>query len=163
MSSPKMSAYSYMIEQQCEGIPSEHKQQYLEETQKCLRKTTIPTEVSKIFNQKQSFYGKHLSEERNNQICISKEKVNICSSSSFPNEVINKKVKRININILHTICYINELFYFRCIISVFPRIHKVWNIREWLNKEMTSMKPSHLVLAMRDLFLSQENVKPGQK
>jgi len=92
MSSPKLSAYSYMIQQQCEGIPSEHKQQYLEETQKCLRKTTVPTEVSKIFNQKQSFYGKHLSEERNNQICFSKEKVNICNSSSLPKEVINKKV-----------------------------------------------------------------------
>ena len=102
MSSPKLSAYSYMIEQQCEGIPSEHKQQYLEETRKCLRKTNIPTEVSKIFNQKQSFYGKHLSEERNNQICISKEKVNICSSSSLPNEVINKKVKEYS-----TFYYIN--------------------------------------------------------
>ena len=28
---------------------------------------------------------------------------------------------------------------------------------------MTSMKPSLLVLAMRDLFLSQENVKPDKK
>ena len=92
MSSPKLSAYSYMIQQQCEGIPSEHKQQYLEESEKCIRKTTVPTEVSKIFNQKQSFYGKHLSEERNNQICFSKEKVNICTSSSLPKEVINKKV-----------------------------------------------------------------------
>jgi hypothetical protein len=94
MSSPKLSAYSYMIEeQQCGGIPSEYKQQYLEETQKCLKKTTVPTEVSKIFNQKLSFNRKHLSEERNNKICISKEKVNLCSSSLTPNEVIIKKVQ----------------------------------------------------------------------
>merc|ERR1711915_815024 len=93
MSSPKLSAYSYMIDEQCEGIPSEHKQQYLEETNKCLRKTTIPTEVSKVYNYKQSFFGKHLSEERNNKIRISKEKINVCNSSSTPREVINKKVQ----------------------------------------------------------------------
>merc|ERR1719234_2825642 len=92
MSSPKLSAYSYMIEDQCEGIPSEYEQQYLEETQKCLRKTTVPTEVSKIFNHKLSFYRKHLSEERNNKICISKEKVNICRSSLTPDEVVINKV-----------------------------------------------------------------------
>ena len=101
MSSPKLSAYSYMIqEQQCGGIPSEYKQQYLEETQKCLKKTTVPTEVSKIFNHKLSFNRKHLSEERNNKICISKEKVNLCSSSLTPDEVIIKKVKQISVSLI---------------------------------------------------------------
>ena len=120
MSSPKLSAYSYMIEDQCEGIPSEYEQQYLEETQKCLRKTTVPTEVSKIFNHKLSFYRKHLSEERNNKICISKEKVNICRSSFTPNEVVINKVKRES---LYNIIILK--FYFRCISSVFPKIHRV--------------------------------------
>ena len=93
MSSPKLSAYSYMIEDQCEGIPPEDRQKYRDETQMCLKKETIPTDVSKVFNHKLASYEKHLSEERNNKICISKEKVNICNSSSSPKEVTNKKVR----------------------------------------------------------------------
>lgn len=122
MSSPKLSAYSYMIEEQCGGIPSEYKQQYLEETQKCLKKTTVPTEVSKIFNHKLSFYRKHLSEERNNKICISKEKVNLCSSSLTPNEVIIKKVKQRSVSMYS---FIIQRLFFRCSTSVFQRTHKV--------------------------------------
>merc|ERR1719442_248045 len=81
-----------MIEDQCEGIPPEDRQKYRDETQMCLKKETIPTDVSKVFNHKLASYEKHLSEERNNKICISKEKVNICNSSSSPKEVTNKKI-----------------------------------------------------------------------
>ena len=93
MSSQKLSAYSYMIkDSSCQGIPTQHQERYQQETEKCLKKEILKTPVSKIAEQKKSVFKKHLSEERETKICISKEQVNVCHSSKNPQEIHSKKV-----------------------------------------------------------------------
>merc|ERR1712227_445684 len=94
MSSNKLASYSYMIQgSSCQGIPSQDQQKYNEETQQCLKKETVQTPVTKIYEEKQTISQKHLSEEKDNKICISKERVNVCQSNSSPQEITQKKVQ----------------------------------------------------------------------
>jgi len=94
MSSNKLASYSYMIQgSSCQGIPSQDQQKYNEETQQCLKKETVQTPVTKIYEEKQTISQKHLSEEKDNKICISKERVNVCQSNSSPQEITKKKVQ----------------------------------------------------------------------
>merc|ERR1712133_205261 len=76
----------------CQGIPSQEQQKYNEETQQCLKKKTVKTPVTKIYEEKQTVSQKHLSEEKENKICISKERVNVCQSNSSPKEITLNKV-----------------------------------------------------------------------
>ena len=93
MSSPKLSAFTYMIQDSsCQGVPSEYQQQLTKETEQCVKKVTYPTQVTKVYSQPQTVSQKHLSEEKDNKICISKETITVCSSSSNPEEVQTKKV-----------------------------------------------------------------------
>merc|ERR1712149_133418 len=95
MSSQKLSAYSYMIkDSSCQGIPTQHQERYQQETEKCLKKEILKTPVSKIAEQKKSVFKKHLSEERETKICISKEQVNVCHSSKNPQEIHSNKMQR---------------------------------------------------------------------
>merc|ERR1712025_791526 len=66
---------------------------YNQETQQCLKKETVKTPVTKIYEEKQTVSQKHLSEEHDNKICISKERVNVCQSNSSPQEITQKKVQ----------------------------------------------------------------------
>merc|ERR1712112_755175 len=94
MSSNKLASYSYMIQgSSCQGIPSQDQQKYNEESQQCLKKETVQTPVTKIYEEKQTISQKHLSEEKDNKICISKERVNVCQSNSSPQEITQKKVQ----------------------------------------------------------------------
>merc|ERR1712168_98072 len=69
MSSNKLASYSYMIQgSSCQGIPSQDQQKYNEETQQCLKKETVQTPVTKIYEEKQTISQKHLSEEKDNKI-----------------------------------------------------------------------------------------------
>ena len=94
MSSNKLASYSYMLEgSSCQArIPSQEQQKYNQETQQCLKKETVKTPVTKIYEEKQTVSQKHLSEEHENKICISKERVNVCQSNSSPQEITQKKV-----------------------------------------------------------------------
>ena len=97
MSSPKLSAFTYMIQDSsCQGVPSQYQQQLTKETEQCVRKVTYPTQVTKVYSQPQYVSQKHLSEEKDNKICISKEQITVCSSSSNPEEVQAKKVNITN-------------------------------------------------------------------
>merc|ERR1712112_646053 len=95
MSSNKLASYSYMLEgSSCQArIPSQEQQKYNQETQQCLKKETVKTPVTKIYEEKQTVSQKHLSEEHENKICISKERVNVCQSNSSPQEITQKKVQ----------------------------------------------------------------------
>ena len=57
-----------------------------------MKKETVKTPVTKIYEEKQTVSQKHLSEEHENKICISKERVNVCQSNSSPQEITQKKV-----------------------------------------------------------------------
>ena len=94
MSSPKLSAFTYMIQDSsCQGVPAHYQQQLSQETEKCVKKVTVPTQVTKLYTQKLSFSKKHLSEEKDNKICFSKQQVTVCPSYKSPQQIHTKKVK----------------------------------------------------------------------
>merc|ERR1711902_317474 len=68
MSKPRYSAYSYMIEESCQGIPSQDKPRYEQERQQCAKTRIIPTPtntISKILPHKtlsQVFHGHQVHE-----------------------------------------------------------------------------------------------------
>merc|ERR1719495_2665091 len=43
MSQPRLAAYSYMIQESCQGIPSQDLAKYQQEKIKCVRQEIIPT------------------------------------------------------------------------------------------------------------------------
>jgi len=93
MSSPKLAAFTYMIQDSsCQGIPTQYKEQLTKETEKCVKKETYPTKVTQVYTQPITVSYKHLSEEKENKICISKEQITVCPSSSSPSEVQAKKI-----------------------------------------------------------------------
>jgi len=50
MSSPALAAYSYMlVDEQCDGIPTDKQRLYNKEVSTCQKKTVIPTKVTTIF------------------------------------------------------------------------------------------------------------------
>ena len=64
MSSPKLSAYSYMVhEKSCQGIPSKERPLFNEEKDKCIQKDILLTKLTPIFNKKKEMSKKHLLEE----------------------------------------------------------------------------------------------------
>ena len=94
MSSPKLSAYSYMVnEKSCQGIPSKESTIFNEEKSKCIQKEILPTKLTPIFNGKKNMSKKHLLEESSNRVCISRSKENICKSKTFPVEIIIKEIR----------------------------------------------------------------------
>merc|ERR1712111_296983 len=71
MSKPRLAAFSYMIaEPSCQGIPSQLRPQYERELNQCVKETIIPTPLERLV------------EKRDNQVCISVQKVKTCSKIS---------------------------------------------------------------------------------
>merc|ERR1711868_310794 len=95
---------------------SQDQQKYNEETQQCLKKETVQTPVTKIYEEKQTISQKHLSEEKDNKICISKEESMFASPTP-----LHRKLPRRRFNT-----------------SASPRIPKELNSREWLSKVIRS-------------------------
>ena len=53
MSRPRLAAYSYMIQDSCQGIPSQDKPKYQQEKTECVQHEIIPTpmeQLSRILN-----------------------------------------------------------------------------------------------------------------
>ena len=87
MSSPRMAAYSYMIEDRaCHGMPPSDRQEYLQEIiQGCVKEEVVPTKMTSIFlseentkSKKVNMIRKHLDEQRGPKICFSKTQVKTC-------------------------------------------------------------------------------------
>merc|ERR1719403_721151 len=80
MTEPKLAALSFMLEDgKCRGMSSQEKTELREEEENCVRKETIPTKVSRIF-------------EVEGKICFSKEMIRTCVRS-FPKEIKNKVIE----------------------------------------------------------------------
>jgi len=97
MASPRLSALTFMLEDgQCRGVTAEEKTELRSEQERCVRKEVYPTKVSKIFQAEVEGNHqpelKHLIQEREKEICFSKELVRSCVRS-FPKEVKSKQVE----------------------------------------------------------------------
>merc|ERR1712002_1337253 len=99
MSSAKLAAYSYMVEDsQCAGIPAQDKPLYREESSRCIRKQVEPTKVYSVFMNRQHIIKrsesplKHVVMEEGQRICISKRQVKVCPSSSSPAEIVGEEL-----------------------------------------------------------------------
>jgi len=84
-------AYSYMLHkegsdsdhQHCSGIPSVDRDEYRRESQECIKKEEIFTPLEGIYRRLHTLANPtvsvHLVKKQANQVCISRERVNICS------------------------------------------------------------------------------------
>ena len=93
---PKLAAMSYMLNKEgssgsssgarCAGIPSAYLPEYKNAAQVCVKERNIPTPILPIFERMQALnkpvVSAHMVEKQRNQICISKEKIHICSGQS---------------------------------------------------------------------------------
>jgi hypothetical protein len=87
MSRPRYAAYSYMMEESCQGIPSQDKSKYQEEKSECIKEEVIPTPLQRlakiVLNQhaNQPMISQHLVQKQNKsgQVCISVQKIDVCS------------------------------------------------------------------------------------
>jgi hypothetical protein len=84
-------AYSYMLnkdgskheERQCSGIPSVDREEYNRESQECIKKEEIITPLKNIarrlYNIASPKVSIHLVKKQANQLCVSREKIQICA------------------------------------------------------------------------------------
>jgi len=90
MSRPQLAAYSYMIQESCQGIPSQDLPKYQKEKTECVKHEIIPTpmeQLNKILSAPitvKPLIQQHLVERivKSGKMCISKQTVKICSKSS---------------------------------------------------------------------------------
>lgn len=87
---PQSVAVSYLLNKsgsssvspQCQGIPSQYKQRYQEESQRCVKEHVVPTPLNKIFNKIKyisvAYSKNHIVDKQVGQVCISKQMLNIC-------------------------------------------------------------------------------------
>merc|ERR1711889_18761 len=94
MSSPRLAAYSYMVEDgQCAGIPAQEKAVLQKETKECVRKEVLPSQVLDIFRNRQISVKrgqtpmKHMDMEHGQKICISMKQVQMCPSTVTPAQI----------------------------------------------------------------------------
>merc|ERR1712121_527010 len=94
MSSPRLAAYSYMVEDgQCAGIPAQEKAVLQKETEECVRREVLPSQVLDMFRNRQLSVKmgqtpmKHLDMEHGQKICISMKQVQMCPSTVTPAQI----------------------------------------------------------------------------
>merc|ERR1712226_591186 len=99
MSSPRLAAYSYMVEGQCSGIPDSDKAKYEREAAKCVQKQLVPSDVSDIFHiqnsrsgQREEEHMQHIDQEHAGKICISKEQVKMCNQDGQPTAIFPREI-----------------------------------------------------------------------
>merc|ERR1712203_782864 len=95
---PKLTAMTFMLEEQCSGIPQQEKSELQKLEGKCIRKEEIPTRVTKVFQSHVILKMKssetelrHIFVEMGEKICFSKELIRGCSKT-YPKEIISKKI-----------------------------------------------------------------------
>lgn len=93
---PKYAAMSYMMNKggkspsaiapACAGIPASLLPEYKREEQQCIKEIVIPTPILPLWKRIQSLnkpvVSAHMVETQNSQICISKQKIKVCSGQS---------------------------------------------------------------------------------
>ncbi len=84
-------AYSYMLNKegssseghQCTGIPHEDREEYNRESQQCIKKEEILTPLKNVYHRLFTLANPtvsvHLVKKQANQICVSRQKVKLCS------------------------------------------------------------------------------------
>ena len=97
MTKPKLSALSFVLENgQCKGLTTEEKTELRGEEERCTRKVSVPTKVSKVFQIETETRPRpelsHLIEEVKGEICFSKEMIRNCVRS-FPKEIKSRQVE----------------------------------------------------------------------
>merc|ERR1711874_323859 len=99
MSSPKLAAYSYMVEdRKCAGIPVADKARFVKETEQCVRKEVIPAKVYDIFtdmhhaSKRRQASLQHVVQRRGQEVCISKRQVKVCGIDAKPAEIMPREM-----------------------------------------------------------------------
>merc|ERR1711887_348078 len=95
---PKLTAMTFMLEEQCSGMPQQEKSELRKFEGKCIKKEEIPTRVTKVFESHVVLKMKssetelrHTFVEMGEKICFSKELIRECSKT-YPKEIISKKI-----------------------------------------------------------------------
>merc|ERR1712042_172969 len=95
---PKLTAMTFMLEEQCSGMTQQEKSELRKFEGKCIKKEEIPTRVTKVFESHVVLKMKssetelrHTFVEMGEKICFSKELIRECSKT-YPKEIISKKI-----------------------------------------------------------------------
>merc|ERR1712228_1041902 len=95
---PKLTAMTFMLEEQCSGMLQQEKSELRKFEGKCIRKEVIPTRVTKVFESRVVLKMKssetelrHTFVEMGEKICFSKELIRECPTT-YPKEIISKKI-----------------------------------------------------------------------
>merc|ERR1712083_345176 len=95
---PKLTAMTFMLEEQCSGMPQQEKSELRKFEGKCIRKEVIPTRVTKVFEshvvlkmRSSETELRHIFVEMGGKICFSKELIRECPKT-YPKEIISKKI-----------------------------------------------------------------------
>jgi hypothetical protein len=95
MKKERFAAYTYLLKEesssseneQCSGIPSRDREEFEEERKVCIKKREIITPLENVYQRlyklAKPFVSVHLIEKQVNQLCISREKVKICSRKTL--------------------------------------------------------------------------------
>jgi len=99
MSSPKLAAYSYMVEdRKCAGIPTADKARFTKETSQCVRKEVIPAKAVDILtdmrlaSKRRQASLQHVVQRQGQKICISKRQIKVCGIDAKPSEIVPREM-----------------------------------------------------------------------
>merc|ERR1712080_292720 len=87
MGRPRFAAYSYMIKESCQGVPSQDRPRYERELNECVKERIIPTPLERLVEKvaqrpsqlPKPLINQHLVEKKTRQVCVSVQKVKTCS------------------------------------------------------------------------------------
>merc|ERR1711983_201821 len=107
MSKPRYSAYSYMIEESCQGIPSQDKPRYEQERQQCAKTRIIPnktlSQVSMVTKSMKPMTRQHIVKYENGKTCFSVQRMAVCSKIS-KDEVQEPKPVKVQRKLVQYVC-----------------------------------------------------------
>merc|ERR1711951_192797 len=98
MSKPKLSALSFVLENgQCRGLTAEEKTELRGEEERCTKRVSVPSKVSKVFQietetRPRPELSHIIKEVKEGEICFSKEMIRNCVRS-FPKEIKGKLIE----------------------------------------------------------------------
>jgi len=104
---PRFTAYSYMIQEQCQGIPSQEKTKYEKELSQCVKSKIIPTDLkplSKIVTQMvKPIISQHVVKKQTGKTCLSVQRIKVCSKIS-KDEVHEPKPIKVQRKLIQYVC-----------------------------------------------------------
>jgi len=114
MSRPKYAAYSYMIEESCQGIPSQDRPEYQREKSECIKKEYIPTplrELTRVVASQATQVTKpmllqHLvfKQPKSGLTCLSVQRLRVCSKVN-KNESQEPRPVKVQPRRVQYVCY----------------------------------------------------------